>query len=169
MHTIIGHEFFHPRCKEFTELHQNETAMDVANKCKAAFPDLDPSTLYGQLQLGRKIKLTMFAWERALHELLCDMFCAALFGPAALLAMRAYASFSDPLCTPGPDNNFYPPWQYRFEIVWQKAIDKQALEKLLDGVSQHKQIQDIVDSFQNELSVFREQSALELTGGYDFV
>lgn len=128
MHNLIGHELFHPRCKQFTTSLQNSVATEIAEKCKQTFPTLDPQTLFGQNELARRNRIIMFAWERALHELLCDMFCGELFGPASLLGMQAYASFSDWMAQPSPENNFYPPWQYRFEVVWQNAINKDSLD-----------------------------------------
>lgn len=169
MHTLVGHELFHPRCKDFTDKHRNKVATDAAKECKETFPDLNPNTLFGQQQLSRKTAEIMFAWERALHELLCDMFCAELFGPAALLAMRAYASFSEWFRKPAPDNTYYPHWQYRFETVWQRAISKPALEGLWEKMSQHGEIQEFLHCFKNELSVFKDKAALESTKGYDFV
>jgi hypothetical protein len=169
MHNIIGHELFHPRCKEFTKGLEKGVATEIAEKCKQAHPKIDPNTLAGQHQLAQLNKIIMFVWERTLHELLCDMFCAELFGPASLLGLRAYASFSDPMHQPAPDNSFYPPWQYRFEVVWQKAIEKDCLSKLWDEISKHNDINSISESFQMEFENFVNERDLESTKGFDFV
>lgn len=169
MHNLIGHELFHPRCKQFTKDLENPVATEIAEKCKQAHPDIDTNTLFGQNKLAQLNKIVMFIWERALHELLCDMFCAELFGPASLLGMRAYASFSDSMAQPRPDNNFYPPWQYRFEVVWQKAINKDRLDKLWEEISKHQDIHDIGESFRMEVVNFTLEKALDSTSGLDFV
>jgi hypothetical protein len=169
MHTLIGHELFHPRCKQFTTKLEKDVAADIAEQCKNAFPQLKPDTLWGQKELARMNNFTMFAWERALHELLCDMFCAEVFGPAALLAMAAYATFSEWRLPPTAETNFYPPWQYRFEVVWQQAIDKDALEKLWDEAFKNEEIREIAESFKRHLLDFKDQNHLESTTGFDFV
>lgn len=169
MHSLMGHELFHPCCKKFTKGLENKVASEITKECKKDFPDLDPSTLFGQSELARRSKIIMLAWERALNEILCDMFCAELFGPGSLLAMRSYASFSDWMTQPGPENNFYPPWQYRFEVVWQKAIDKGSLEKLWDEVCKHKDIRNIGESFKKEIHTLKTEKTLESTSGFDFI
>lgn len=169
MHNLIGHELFHPRCKQFTKSLEKSVATEIAEKCKQAFQTLDPQTQSGQNELARRNGIIMFAWERALHELLCDMFCGELFGPASLLGMGAYASFSDWMTQPSPENKFNPPWQYRFEVVWQKAINKNSLDNLWDEISKHKDIHSIVESFRAEVDRFINEKALESTSGFDYV
>ena len=119
--------------------------------------------LFGQQELGKKNSLVMCSWGRAIEELMCDMFCAEIFGPAALLAMRTYASFSEWKTMPRSNNNFYPPWQYRFEIVWQNALDKGDMNKLWSGQSETK----LTQAFRAELETFG--GTLESREGYDFV
>jgi hypothetical protein len=169
MHNLIGHELFHPCCKQFTKNLEKDVATEIAEECKQAHPTIKPNTLLGQSQLAQMNKIIMSVWERTLHELLCDMFCAELFGPASLLGMRAYASFSDPMYQPVPDNNFYPPWQYRFEVVWQKAIEKDCLSKLWDEISKHNDINSIGKSFQIEFYNFVSEKDLNSTNGFNSV
>lgn len=169
MHNLIGHELFHPRCKQFTTSLEKSVATEIAEKCKQAFPSLDPQTKSGQNELARNNRIIMFAWERALHEILCDMFCGELFGPASLLGMRAYASFSDWMAQPRSENKFNPPWQYRFEVVWQKAINKDSLDNLWDEISKHQDINSISESFRTEFDRFINEKALGSKTGFDFV
>jgi len=169
MHNLIGHELFHPKCRQFTKGLENVVASEISEECKRIRPDLDPNTLFGQNMLAQMNKTSMRAWERALHELLCDMFCTELFGPASLLGMRAYTSFSDWMVPPGPENNFYPPLQYRFEVVWQKAIDKHSLDNLCNEISKHDGIHSIGKAFRREVDTFVAEKALDSTGGFDLV
>ena len=169
MHNLIGHELFHPKCKQFTKSLENVVASEIAEECKRVNPDIKPNTLFGQNTLAQMNKVSLYAWERALHELMCDMFCAELFGPATLLGMRAYASFSEWMTRPSPENNFYPPLQYRFEVVWQKAIDKCSLDNLCNEISKHDGIQSIGTAFRSEVNRFAAEKAFDSTGGFDFV
>lgn len=169
MHNLIGHELFHPRCKKFTKSLEKNVATEIAEKCRQAFPRLNPQTQSGQKELAYLNGIIMFAWERALHELLCDMFCGELFGPASLLGMRAFASFSDWKTQPSPENKFNPPWQYRFEVVWQKAINKNSLDNLWNEISKHKDICSIAESFKDEVDGFINEKDLESTSGFDYV
>lgn len=155
MHAWVGHELFHPLCKEFTEKFKSEAGKNIASETKKAYSDqLDPNTLWGQKELARRSKLLMFAWERALQELLCDMALATVFGPAGLLAMRAFALFSDAKAKVGPESQFYPPWQYRFEVVWEQAIDKAGLKKLWKIILGDQRIGEIGSSFKTEVERF---------------
>ena len=153
MHTLIGHELFHPCCKEFIHTHENSVAenitRNIAREVDSAFPIL-----------GETNAEAMFLWRRAIIELMCDMFCAIIFGPAALLAMRYSASFSDWKTKP-KEANFYPPFQYRFEIVWQNAIEKNILSKLLEEKSEKIQL------FKSEIKEFGK--TLEADEGFKFV
>ncbi|MCK5565788.1 MAG: hypothetical protein KAJ07_11125 [Planctomycetes bacterium] len=161
MHTLIGHELFHPCCESFTSKMENEVARRITLEVKKAFPDLDPDDLFGQKELGRMNAIVMCSWKRTLHELLCDMFCAELFGPAALLAMRSYVSFSDYKRMPDMNNNFYPPLQYRFEVICQNAMDKNALDTLWGEKS------EIIQLFKSEIEEL--SKTFETNEGFEFV
>jgi hypothetical protein len=163
MHTLIGHELFHPCCEEFTDEHENEVAQGILAEVEKAFPDVNSEDLFGKSRLDEINEYLMDMWRRALHELLCDMFCAELFGPAALLAMRAYAYFSEWKIRPGRENNFYPPWQYRFEVVWQHVIKSELGELCTNDIEEN----EIIQPFKDEVEAFGEN--LESNEGLTFV
>lgn len=163
MHTLLGHELFHPYCDLFTSKFISQVAENVTKAVKKTFPTLDPTNLFDKRTLGEKNTLVLTSWKRAIHELLCDMFCAEIFGPASLLASRALASFSDWKTMPD-EPNFYPPFQYRLEVVWQNAIDKNALRRLFD---KHAEAHEIIISFESWIKQFG--GTLEGNEGLTFV
>jgi hypothetical protein len=175
MHTLIGHELFHPCCKEFTDKRENKVAENIVNQCDTNLQQFIPDDLFKEERLEQISETLQIAWKRAVHELLCDIACAELFGPAALLAMRALASFSELKTKPTRVNNFYPPMQYRLEVVWQHVI-KEALGKLCPiGTEENKIIQsfkDEVEAFGKNLEPIENSESdknLELSEGFKFV
>ena len=144
MHVWIGHELFHPLCKKFTEEKKRKAGENIANTVREVFKDLKKP----RREIAHLNDLLMIAWERALQEILCDIALGKIFGPAGLLAMRSFASFSDRRGKLGPETQFYPPWQYRFEVVWQRGINKEALKTLLEDVGEAgKDFQDEITEF----------------------
>lgn len=126
-HTLIGHELFHPRCAEFINKHNQNVLSEIASQLRSSdelFKDLDEE---GLDQFTKSIHI---AWRRAMEELLCDMACAELFGPAAILSTMAFAACSPIEEMPSPENNFYPPRMFRFEVVWKNSIDLKKLSTI---------------------------------------
>jgi hypothetical protein len=97
------------------------------------------------------------AWRRAMEELLCDMACVELFGPAAILAMRAFAACSPPNEMPSPATNFYPPHQYRFEVVWKYSTNKERLTLIYEKCADKEPL----PFFKAEMESFERQASLE--------
>lgn len=154
-HALIGHELFHPRCSEFINKYNSAALKNITNTVtrdyKRFLPEDDTETLFAESQKNRHIvsisNVIHVAWRRGLEELLSDMACVEIFGPAALLAMNSFSSCSAPDDVPSPNNNFYPPWKYRFEIAWKYIIDKLKLEKLYAAINDN----GIALPFQNEM------------------
>lgn len=167
LHTLIGHELFHPLCNEFSDSKKKDVAVKIVGETKRENPDINPAELFGQKELSKKIDTIMEAWERALHELMCDIACAHIFGPVALWAMAKYAIFSALKETPSPSNNFYPPWQYRFEIAWQHNITEDLQNKLLFELNKHSDLSDITNALKNTLHNYMER--FNSTDGFDFL
>src|SRR4030042_1120801 len=167
MHVWIGHEIFHPLCNKFTQKKKKGAAENIAKKTKDISTEIDTGTFFGQQQLAQLNKILMIAWERALQEILCDIALGKIFGPAGLLAMRAFASFSDRRGKLGPETQFYPPWQYRFEAVWQRGIDKEALETLLEKTTETSDMGKVGKDFHDEITEFGK--TLESNEGFQYV
>jgi len=63
--------------------------------------------------------------------------------------MKAYSACSPKNDIPEPDNNFYPSWQYRFEIVWDNFIEDKLCK--LDHMYSEINNDDIVRCFKKEM------------------
>ncbi len=88
-----------------------------------------------------------------MEELLSDMACVELFGPATILAMKSFSACSPLNDMPDPDNNFYPSWQYRFEVMYKYAFKAGILEPLYKKLHNR----DITDCFKQELQSFSDK------------
>jgi len=156
-HTLVGHEIFHPRCNEFIDKYNQKVLINIKNTVTANYRSIssneDSSDLFSDSEKKERIdnitNITHLAWRRAMEELLSDMACVEIFGPSAILAMKAFSACSPKNDIPEPDNNFYPSWQYRFEIVWDNFI-KDKLSKLDDVYSEIRN-QDIVKCFKEDM------------------
>jgi len=147
-HTIIGHELFHPCCVDFIKKHNEKALRRIYTQCEKI---LRPKELEEE-HLDQITKTTHTAWCRAMVELLCDMACAELFGPAAILATRAFAACSPIEEMPSPDNNFYPPRLFRFEVVWKNSIDLQKLAAIYTKCKKS----EVINCFKQEMESFAE-------------
>lgn len=153
-HTLIGHELFHPRCYEFIDKYNQEILTEirdaVSEKSKELLPEEGTENLFSETEKKSLIvdvsEVIHFAWRRALEELLSDMACVEIFGPAGLLAMNAFSACSVKNTIPEPANNFYPSWQYRLEIVWKNFIDEDILDTLCSSIKN----KEIAQSFRSE-------------------
>ncbi len=154
-HTLIGHELFHPRCVDFINRHNQDVLTKitqyVAGQIEKSVKETVPETLFAESEQKDRIDEISYiihtAWRRAMEELLCDMACVIIFGPAALLAMRAFSACSPSNSMPNPDDNFYPSWQYRFEVVWKHIVEEGKIKILLQEFGGN----EIVIPFEEEL------------------
>ena len=137
-HTLIGHELFHPRCRDFVAKHNQTVLEKITKKVTEEFEKTSagnsPDDLFSETENKETIVHTSnvihLAWRRAIEELLCDMACVHIFGPAAILAMRACFNCSPLNDIPDPNNNFYPSCQYRFEVVCEHFDNQKEIETL---------------------------------------
>jgi hypothetical protein len=95
---------------------------------------LDP--VRKQLQLERRrfdelVEYVRYVWQRAMEELMCDMGCAAVFGPAAVFAgmmLHMGGNLDEP---PSAEGSFYPSPRFRLREVLRyafQALDNDATE-----------------------------------------
>lgn len=153
-HTLIGHELFHPCCADFINSYNQEVLSSIT-KLVSKILDKDNTDYESTLSTKSEEKNNIlkmseaahYAWRRAFEELLCDMACVEIFGPAAILAMRAFSSCSPQNDMPNPENNFYPSWLYRLEIVWNYILDKNSLDTLLNSIT----LPDVKESFKVQI------------------
>lgn len=115
-HVLVGHELFHPIAHGYLDSVQDPI---VARLRIAATTLVGPSSgpLFHAKRLDQIVELLRYVWRRAMEELYCDLGCAALFGPAAVLSMMSFGlSFNLDEC-PSGDNDFYPPWRFRLRAI----------------------------------------------------
>lgn len=146
-HTLVGHEIFHPCCAEFINKHNQNALSKITQQLR------ESDELFRGLEEERIERISgpiHLAWRRATEELLCDMACVELFGPAGILTMRAFAACSSLDDMPSPTNNFYPPWRYRFEVVWENSIDIQKLDSIYSNCSNS----EIMECFKQDMESF---------------
>lgn len=140
-HALVGHELFHPRCSEFINKYNQEVLSNIreliSHKFRRKQNETKDDLFSEQEEKETLLNLsdgTHRAWRRAFEELLSDMACVEIFGPAAILAMRAFSSCSPQNDMPDPDNNFYPSWQYRLETVWDNIINEDDISMLTNSI-----------------------------------
>lgn len=154
-HCLVGHELFHPCCSGFIDQVNKQVLVRIAERVskqmKKSSPSDDACVLFSQVEEKKRLDMLAdmvhTAWRRATEELLCDMACVALFGPAAVLAMRAFCACSPANDEPSPENNFYPPWRYRFEVTFGLVLEDQGLQKLMSSVTD----EEVLACFKTEI------------------
>ena len=126
LHILFGHELFHPILDEFFDQHTAVVAPTLREGCKRLLSAAGAATdLFAPQRLGELVELSLSVWRRGLEELMCDLGCASVFGPAALLSASSLA-LSENLDEPPAPDQFYPPWRLRMRIMLQHSIDTNA-------------------------------------------
>lgn len=118
LHLLIGHELFHPLLQKFFV---GQTPIAVARLKNAI---TDAHHLQDGNRLDELVESVRYIWQRALEELMCDMGCASLFGPAAVFASVAFQMGSNFDESPSPEGAFYPPPRYRIREVLRYVFDE---------------------------------------------
>lgn len=124
LHVVVGHEFFHPILNDFFLAKTPEVGVKLREAC-AKLSTGGLGGLFGKSRLDQLVEFTRIAWMRALEEIMCDMGCFALFGPASLFAISGYALTTNWDELPSPEGNFYPPWRYRLRAVVKQSLDSE--------------------------------------------
>ena len=153
-HTLLGHELFHPRCVEFINQHNQSVLARISTQCAEQMPVTEKEELFRKMQEKRVDEIartTHLAWRRAMEELLSDMACVELFGPAAIMAMWAFCACSPLNVMPSPQNNFYPPASFRFEILWKYSMKSESLNIIYSSCEKNGSILEIVSCFKQEM------------------
>ena len=122
-HVLFGHEVGHPIEKEFFKAHSDPTVPqkikeDVSREMSNPPTGADYAELLNLRKEADLAEAASWIRLRALAELICDMVCVRLFGPAALFALfeycRPYTLDGDRAARP---EAHYPPWRYRLRMV----------------------------------------------------
>lgn len=118
LHVLIGHELFHPAIGPFFPGEKAIVTPKLHDECRTLLATVDGEPdLFSQKRLDAVLKYALEAWERGLTELMCDMGAASLFGPAALWTISGFAASQDLDTPPSGENQFYPAWRLRVQVV----------------------------------------------------
>lgn len=109
LHVLIGHELFHPVVHDFLVAERPRVYASIKAK-------LNSLQIPGPRRVDEVVELIADIWRDGLKELMCDMGCVALFGPAALLAMLAFSTTTE-LDAVNAQAPFYPPQRYRLRNI----------------------------------------------------
>jgi hypothetical protein len=155
-HTLLGHEvghlFFAFSITSIVDMERIQA--DLTAKVKAlvksdsGIPELFKENTLNEDKLPRVFKV----WERGFVELVSDVVCVLLFGPAAMLSYLHLFQGHDLDRLPSSENSFYPPARMRLRFVLL-ALEKTGLlippdevvrcdtdpsmRPLLDGLADH--------------------------------
>jgi len=135
LHVLIGHELYHPILSSFFDAAQSSVLGELRDKCSQLLknqPQLGP--LFDAKRLDRVLEVTRTIWRRALEELMCDMGCAVLFGPAAVLALLTFALTSNLDAMPASPG-FYPPFRFRLRTIMRYAFGAEGYGADLDRLT----------------------------------
>jgi len=116
LHVLVGHELFHPILQEFLK----SRAADVISRLRTALNPI--ASQVTKDRFDELVEQVRYIWQRALEELMCDMGCAAIFGPAAVFAsamLHIGGNLDEP---PSLEGSFYPPPRYRLREVLRYAF-----------------------------------------------
>jgi hypothetical protein len=127
LHILVGHELLHPLLEDFFKRETPQVAARLKTACEAMSSSGVPEALRNQ-PLGELVETARDIWQRALEELMCDMGCAAIFGPAALFASIAFVVGSDLDDCPSAVGAFYPPPRFRIRQVLRYAFDEECAD-----------------------------------------
>ncbi len=130
LHIALGHELFHPAISAFFTTEISNVMLPIHQVCV-------------KLAAGGSTSHTRFdlltdeatdCWERAVTELMCDMGCVEIFGPAAIWTLASFASVHPLDGEPSP-GQYYPPWRLRLQVALRyldQCTSGKVLESLLD-------------------------------------
>lgn len=125
-HVLVGHEIFHPLVESHLEdVYYSQVANRVKDECFRYLKSVSSGELGPLFLISKLTELMEYVrevWRKAMKEIMCDMGCVALFGPAGLLATARYALPYDPDEVPQIENGFYPPWRYRIRAAREYAF-----------------------------------------------
>ena len=115
----------------------------------ASTPDVD---LFAQRRLDLVVCETLEIWRRGVAEILCDLGCATVFGPAAIMAFLSMAQCDDLDACPQPPE-YYPPWRFRFRVV-RDRIAGEVRKFVGEQRTAHPSLERYFEAFSRSLDAF---------------
>ena len=153
LHVLVGHELFHPTLDQFLDNEQLRVSAPFRAECENYLKGQPPiPPLFEKRRLDQMVENVREIWRRALEELICDLGCAAIFGPAAILAAVSFfasANFDERPMYP----EYYPPFRYRLRVMmnypFQPDWGKPALDETLRLLASSPDVSAVVAAFQS--------------------
>lgn len=141
LHVLVGHELFHPIVHSFLVLERSSVYGRIKTECqKILLGGPHTHVAMDPHRLDKIVEAVADMWTDGLKELMCDMGCAALFGPAAAFALLYFAVTQgfDNVATDPP---FYPAYRCRLRTILRYAFGepagKASYDKLLTTLRTH--------------------------------
>jgi hypothetical protein len=165
LHVLIGHEFFHPLLSGFLTKARKTVSEQVRQGCLDIFKSHDEvvEDLFTRRRLDQLVELTLEFWKKALEEIMCDLGCGAIFGPAAILSSSYFALSQNLDEQPSSEGQFYPPWRYRLRVLLKYVLDPNETNsalKSLQRVLVDAEVKDDWDRLSAQLKSIRELTLL---------
>ena len=133
LHVLVGHELFHPIIESFLPTEKAIITPRLRDECNQSLKAVEGEPdLFSQKRLDALLSYALEAWERGVTELMCDMGAASLFGPAALWTISGFAASQDLDTPPSQENQFYPAWRLRVQVVLDYIFEVDSAEKHLE-------------------------------------
>lgn len=163
LHLLVGHELFHPLVDTFVDGERAGVQKLLKEKCSKLLKSADDD-LFKKTRLDQLVLAAEEVWEFGLKELMCDMGCAAIFGPAGVLSASLFASTTHSLDESPTRAGNYPPWRMRLRTMIRYAVDSDKSARQLTHVCQVLEdhgFKDERDRFLAAITNEREIVALE--------
>jgi hypothetical protein len=165
LHVLVAHELFHPVLNKFLKREQPKVIDRLRIACEMIPPPDPTDPLFEADRLDKWVELARKAWVSAMSEMMCDMGCVAVFGPAAILSSWSIAlgrSLDQLPSSPA----FYPPWRYRIRSMlrygFEKDPGKTAFEQMEKSLKGEKELAGFAESFRKYFDeIKREVAPLE--------
>jgi hypothetical protein len=123
LHLLIGHELFHPLLQPFIAEQDKLVRPLLRTGCLEIIQESGVAlNLFTRNRLDEIVDSAQRYWQKALEEVMCDLGCAAVFGPAAVLSLSTLALTGGLDEKPDWRGQYYPPMRYRLRAVMRHAM-----------------------------------------------
>jgi hypothetical protein len=165
LHVLVGHELFHPLLSSFFDAQQPAVLDRLRVACQPLVTSAASLPGKETIRLDQWVEFARDVWVRAMEELMCDMGCAAVFGPAGLLATWSFAIGRNLDQLPQAKYRLYPPWRYRVRTMIRHPLDDptgvDARNTLMERLESDLLLRPIAQQFRRYWDTITEAVAVE--------
>lgn len=172
LHLLIAHELFHPLLSTFFQQQIPSVLPSLRDGCLKILKNRgEEDDLFAPSRLDQLVELVLTVWRRAMEEVMCDLGCSAIFGPAALLSTSFFAFSQNLDEPPSPEGSFYPPWRFRLRAILKYSLDSKAgaksISQLRDALIEAGlgedwgRLHEKIDSIRELTAVQRDTTAID--------